>query len=88
MIFFHFLKTRNPTWNPGFFFKKPETRLSKTRPRSYIHYYEEGGRKRRRTLVIKGVITGLITGVIKGVIKDIDCYEKGGRKREEEKVFC
>ena len=54
----------------------------------YFNCYEEGGWKRRRTLVIKGVITGLITGVIKGVIKDIDCYEKGGRKREEEKVFC
>ena len=50
----------------------------------YFDCYEEGGRKRRRTLVIKGVITG----VIKGVIKDIDYYEKGGRKREEEKVFC
>ena len=49
---------------------------------------KEEGREGRRTLVIKGVITGLITGVIKGVIKDIDCYEKGGRKREEEKVFC
>ena len=32
-----FLKTRNPTRVPGFFEKKPETRLFKTRPRSYIH---------------------------------------------------
>ena len=37
----------------------------------YFDCYEEGGRKRRRTLVFSGVI------------KDIDCYEEGGREKEE-----
>ena len=35
----------------------------------YFDYYEEGGRKRRRTLVFSGVIKDIIKGVSRGGIK-------------------
>ena len=48
----------------------------------YFDCYEEGGRKRRRTLVFSGVIKD----IIKGVTEDIAIKkEGGGRKTEEER---